>query len=348
MPLSQATLNALRQRQQSTAARTAQYSGRPATVGSMQSPTVRPPIGPAMGPQMGQNPMASPYPPYMGPKMPQQQMPQQQMQNPYQQQMAAQQALDQSKQKQMFNAMASPTYNGQLGMGNMAMPQMPQGSMDMPIRQDMSSMGMPPPPAGPAYGLRAGPMDMPQQAMGQQGPSMDMLRQALGNAPMPQQGLGGMAQQGLGSMPQQGLGGMAAGIGGIPAFGQQNFGMPPPMEQGGGFAQNQNQQPTTQNQQSPMINSTMSDTFTPNSGSPAFSQNAGTGLAALFGGLGKQPGMQGMQQMAAQPQQTPAFSGGLGGMQQAQPQQTPTFSQQGFFGQGSSGGSPGGGNAGLF
>jgi hypothetical protein len=332
MPLSQATLNALRQRQQSTAARTAQYSGRPAPVANMQSPTVQPP-------------MASPYPPYMGPKMPQQ-MPQQ-MPNPYQQQFAGQQALDQSKQQQMFNAMASPTYNGQLGMGNMAMPQMPQGSMDMPIRQDMSSMGMP--PAGPAYGLRAGPMDMPQQAMGQQGPSMDMLRQALGNyAPMPQQGLGGMAQQGLGSMPQQGLGGMAAGIGGIPAFGQQNFGMPPPMEQGGGFAQNQNQQPTTQNQQSPMINSTMSDTFTPNSGSPAFSQNAGTGLAALFGGLGKQPGMQGMQQMAAQPQQTPSFSGGLGGgMQQAQMQQGQQ-PQQGFFGQASSGGSPGGGSAGLF
>jgi hypothetical protein len=313
MPLSQATLNALRQRQQSTAARTAQYSGRPAPVANMQSPTVQPPMarGP-MGPQMGQNPMASPYPPYMGPKMPQQMpMPQQQMQNPYQQQMAAQQALDQSKQQQMFNAMASPTYNGQLGMGNMAMPQMPQGSMDMPIRQDMSSMGMP--PAGPAYGLRAGPMDMPQQAMGQQGPSMDMLRQALGNyAPM----------------PQQGLGGMAAGIGGVPAFGQQNFGMPPPTEQSGNFAQNQ---------------------FPSNSASPpAFAQS---GLQSLLGGgmgggLAQQQGMQGMQQMTAQPQQTPSFSGGLGGgmggMQQGQPQ------QQSFFGQAPSGGSPGGGNAGLF
>jgi hypothetical protein len=320
MPLSQATLNALRQRQQSTAARTAQYSGRPATVGSMQSPTVRPPIGPAMGPQMGQNPMASPYPPYMGPKMPQQQMqmppqqmpqmqmPPQQMQNPYQQQFADQQALDQSKQKQMFNAMASPTYNGQLGMGNMAMPQMPQGSMDMPIRQDMSSMGMPPPPAGPAYGLRAGPMDMPQQAMG---------------------------QQGLGSMPQQGLGGMAAGIGGVPAFGQQNFGMPPPTEQSGNFAQNQ---------------------FPSNSASPpAFAQSGIQSLlgGGMGGGFAQQQGMQGMQQMAAQPQQTPSFSGGLGGgmggmggMQQTQ--KPPMFSQQGFFGQASSGGSPGGGSAGLF
>ena len=304
MPLSQATLNALNQRQQATAARTAQYSGRPAPVANMQSPAVQPPMGgatlanptpglsqyargqmgpgPAMGPQMGQNPMASPYPPYMGPRMTPQQMTPQQMQNPYQQQFAAQQALDQSKQQQMFNAMASPTYNGQFGMGNMATPQMPQGPMDMPIRQDMSSMGMPQPPMGP--------------------------------------------------MPQQGLGGMAAGIGGVPAFGQQNFGMPPPTEQSGNFAQNQ---------------------FPSNSASPpAFAQSGIQSLlgGGMGGGFAQQPGMQGMQQMAAQPQQTPSFSGGLGGgmggMQQAQ--KAPTFSQQGFFGQGSSGGSPGGGNAGLF
>lgn len=293
MPLSQATLNALNQRQQATAARTAQYSGRPAPVASMQSPAVQPPVANAtlanptpglsqyangqMNPQMGQSPMASPYPPYMGQKMPPQQM-----QNPYQQQFAGQQALDQSKQQQMFNAMASPTYNGQFGMGNMAMP------------QDMSSMGMPQPPMGP--------------------------------------------------MPQQGLGGMAAGIGGIPAFGQQNFGMLPPTEQGGNFSQNQ---------QSPAINSTFADTFSSNNAPPpAFAQS---GLQSLLGGgmgggLAQQQGMQGMQQMAAQPQQTPSFSGGLGGgmggMQQAQ--KAPTFSQQGFFGQGSSGGSPGGGNAGLF
>jgi hypothetical protein len=242
----------------------------------------------------------------MGPKMPQQQM-QQQMQNPYQQ-AAAKAQLDNSK-----------------------MQQMPQGPM-----------GMPQPPAGPAYGLRAGPMDMPQQAMGQQGTQMDMLRQVLGNFSTP--------QQGLGSMPQQGLGGMAAGIGGIPAFGQQNFGMPPPMEQGGGFAQNQNQQPAVQNQQPSMIDSTFADAFPSNSAPPASSQTAGNTLAGLFGGFGKQQGMQGMQQMLAQPQQTPTFSGGLGGgMQQAQPQpqQAPTFLPQGFFGQGSSGGSPGGGNPGL-